>query len=102
MARSRVQVIPKSKLCEALKASDYPCDILMDETQANQLGRFLSVNAYTTGTLERGTGTLIARIRVRDIGSSGMAALFSVSSNPGTAAALGEAIAQRGNTIVRA
>ncbi len=102
MARSRVQVIPKPKLCEALKASDYPCDILLDETQANQLGRFLSVNAYTTGSLERGSGTLIARVRVKDIGSSGMAALFTVSSNPGTAAALGEAIAQRGNSIVRA
>ena len=102
MARSRVQVIPKPKLCEALKASDYPCDVLLDETQANQLGRFLSVNAYTTGTLERSSPALVARIRIRDIGSSGMAALFSVSSNPGTSPALGEAIAQRANTIVRA
>jgi tetratricopeptide (TPR) repeat protein len=102
MARSRVQVIPKAKLCEALKASDYPCDVLLDETQASQLARFLSVNAYTTGTLERNAGALVARLRVRDIGGSGMAALFTVSSNPGTAAALGEAIAQRANTIVRA
>src|SRR5256886_6201192 len=38
MARYKVQVIPKPKLCEALKASDYPCDVLLDETQANQLG----------------------------------------------------------------
>jgi tetratricopeptide (TPR) repeat protein len=102
MARSRVQVIPKPKLCEALKASDYPCDVLLDETQANQLARFLSVNAYTTGTLERSGGALVGRIRIRDIGSSGMASLFTVSSNPGTATALGEAIAQRANTIVRA
>jgi tetratricopeptide (TPR) repeat protein len=102
MARSRVQVIPKPKLCEALKASDYPCDVLLDETQASQLARFLSVNAYTTGMLERSGGSLVARLRVRDIGGSGMAALFTVSSNPGTAAALGEAIAQRANTVVRA
>ncbi len=103
MARSRMQVIPKPKLCEALKASDYPCDVLLDETQANQLARFLAVNAYTTGTLERSGGTLTARVRLRDIGSSGMAALFSVSTgNPGTAAALGEAIAQRTNTVIRA
>jgi tetratricopeptide (TPR) repeat protein len=103
LARSRMQVIPKPKLCEALKASDYPCDVLLDETQANQLARFLTVNAYTTGSLERGGGTLTARIRLRDIGSSGMAALLSVSSaNPGTPAALGEAIAQRTNTIIRA
>src|SRR5256885_3838117 len=103
MARYKVQVIPKPKLCEALKASDYPCDVLLDETQANQLGRFLSVNAYTNGTLERSGGTITATIRVRDIGSSGMAALFSVSvSNPGTAVSVGEAIAQRLNNLVRA
>src|SRR2546426_1131911 len=103
MARYKVQVIPKPKLCEALKASDYPCDVLLDETQANQLGRFLSVNAYTIGTLERSGGTITATIRVRDIGSSGMAALFTLSSsNPGTAASVGETIAQRLNNVVRA
>src|SRR5439155_513416 len=103
MARYKVQVIPKPKLCEALKASDYPCDVLLDETQANQLGRFLSVNAYTIGTLERSGGTITETIRVRDIGSSCMAALFTLSaSNPGTAASVGEAIAQRLNTVVRA
>ena len=103
MARYKVQVIPKPKLCEALKASDYACDVLLDETQANQLGRFLSVNAYTTGTLERSGGTITTTVRVRDIGSSGLAALFSVSvSNPGTAASVGEAIAQRLNSLVRA
>src|SRR5207247_4755981 len=96
-------VIPKPKLCEALKASDYTCDVLLDETQANQLGRFLSVNAYTAGTLERSGGTVTATIRVRDIGSSGMAALFSVSvTNPVTAVSVGEAIAQRLNNLVRA
>jgi len=103
MARYKVQVIPKPKLCEALAASDYACNVLLDETQANQLARFLNVNAYTTGALERSGNTPTATIRVRDIGSSGMAALFTVSSgNPGTAAAVGEAIAQRLNTVVRA
>jgi tetratricopeptide (TPR) repeat protein len=102
-ARYKVQVIPKPKLCEALAASDYACNVLLDETQANQLARFLNVNAYTTGALDHSGNTLTATIRVRDIGSSGMAALFTVSSgNPGTAAALGESIAQRLNTIVRA
>jgi len=103
MAKYKIQVIPKAKLCEALKASDYTCDVLLDETQANQLGRFLSVNAYTSGTLERSGGTITATIRVRDIGSSGLASLFTVSvSNPGTAASVGEAIAQRLNNLVRA
>ena len=102
-AKYKIQVIPKPKLCEALKASDYPCDVLLDETQANQLGRFLSVNAYTSGTLERSGGTITATIRGRDIGSSGLASLFTVSvSNPGTAVSVGEAIALRLNTLVRA
>src|SRR5207244_9335964 len=102
MARYKVQVIPKPKLCEALKASDYACDVLLDETQANQLGRFLSVNAYTTGTLERSGGTITTTVRVRDIGSSGLASLFSVAvSNPGTAVFVGEAIGQGLNHQVR-
>src|SRR5204862_8194004 len=90
VASYKVQVIAKPKRCEALKASDYTCDVLLDETQANQLGRFLSVNAYTTGTLERSGGTVTATVRVRDIGGSGLAAPFSVSvSNRATAASRG-------------
>jgi len=103
LARYKVTVIPKPKLCEALKASDFACDVLLDESQANLLAKFLGVNAYTTGTFDRSGGTLTAQIRVRDIGSSGLAVLFTVSSgNPATAASLGEAIAQRLNTVVRA
>ncbi|HEU5260914.1 MAG TPA: tetratricopeptide repeat protein [Gemmatimonadales bacterium] len=103
LAKYKVLVIPKTKLCEALKASDFPCDVLLDDSQAQLLARFLNVNAYTTGTLERSGGTLRANVRVRDIGGSGFAAQFSVSGgNPGTPQALGEAIAQRLNNIVRA
>ncbi|HEX4574825.1 MAG TPA: tetratricopeptide repeat protein [Gemmatimonadales bacterium] len=103
LARYKIVVITKPKLCEALKASDFPCDILPDETQARQLAQFLTVNAYATGTFERSGGALVAHIRVHDIGSSGLAALLTVTSgNPGTTAALGEAIAQRLNTLIRA
>jgi tetratricopeptide (TPR) repeat protein len=103
MARYKIQVIPKPKLCEALAASDYACNVLLDETQGSQLARFLNVNAYTTGTLERSGTSYAISIRVHDIGSSGLAALFSVpSGNPGTPVSVGEAIAQRMNTLVRA
>ena len=103
LARYKVMVVSKPKLCDALKASDFACDVLLDESQALLLARFLNVNAYTTGALERSGGSLVASIRVRDIGSSGYAALFAVTNgNPGTPAALGEAIAQRLNNIVRA
>jgi len=103
LAKYKVLVIPKAKLCDALKASDFGCDVLLDDSQALLLARFLNVNAYTTGTLERSDGALRASLRVRDIGGSGFAALFSVSGgNPASPVALGEAIAQRLNTIVRA
>ena len=103
MARYKVTVIPKPKLCEALKASDFTCDVLLDDAQTRLLARFLNVDAYTTGTLERSGSTLVARVRVVDIGSSGYAFAFTLTNgNPGTPAALGETIAARLNSIVRA
>ncbi len=103
MARYKVTVVPKPKLCEALKASDFPCDVQLDDAQARLLARFLNVDAYTTGTLERSGTALVAHVRVVDLGGSGYAFMFTVtSSNPATPAALGEAIAQRLNTLVRA
>ncbi len=71
MARYKVAVIPKAKLCDALKASDFSCDVLLDEAQARLLARFAFAFTMTNG-------------------------------NPGTPAALGETIAVRLNTIVRA
>jgi tetratricopeptide (TPR) repeat protein len=102
LARYKVIVVPKVKLCEALKASGFPCDLVLDEGQARELARFLNVHAYTTGMLEHSGPALNARVRVVDIGSSGFPFLFAVASNPGTPATLGEAIAQRLNRIVRA
>jgi tetratricopeptide (TPR) repeat protein len=103
IAKYKVAVITKAKLCEALVASGFPCDVLLDEQQARQLARFLQVQAYVTGSLVRRDGTLTAHVRVVDIASSGMAGTFTVSNgNPGTTAALSEAIAQRLNTLIRA
>jgi tetratricopeptide (TPR) repeat protein len=103
LARYKVIVVPKAKLCEALKASGFSCDLVLDEAQARELGRFLNVHAYTVGTMERSGSTLGARVRVVDIGSSGFPFQFAVDGgNPATPATLGEAIAQRLNKIVRA
>jgi len=102
LARYKVIVVPKAKLCEALKASGFPCDLVLDDAQARELARFLNVHAYTTGLIEHSKSALTARVRVVDIGSSGFPFLFSVADNAGTSAALGEAIAQRLNKIVRA
>jgi len=103
LAKSRVLVVPKAKLCEALKASGFPCDGLLDDQQARQLARFLQVHAYVTGDFQKSGGNLTASVRLIDISSSGMAASFTLTNgNPGTALALGEAIAQRLATVIRA
>jgi len=101
IAKYKVLVITKAKLCEALTASGFPCDVLLDDQQARQLARFLSISAYTTGALTRRDATVTANVRVIDISSSGMASGFSIA-NPGTTVAWAEAIAQRLNTIIRA
>lgn len=103
LAKNRVSVVPKAKLCDALKASGFPCDGLLDDQSARQLARFLQVHSYLTGRFEKSGTSLVANVRVVDIGSSGIAASFTATNgNPGTQAALADAIAQRVNTLIRA
>ena len=102
LAKNRVMVVPKAKLCEALKASGFPCDGLLDDQQARQLARFLQVHAYLTGSFGKDGPTLKADAQLIDIASSGMTGSFTVSdANPGTTAALADLIAQRVASIVR-
>jgi Tfp pilus assembly protein PilF len=102
LAKNKVMVVPKAKLCEALKASGFPCDGLLDDQQAKQLARFLQVHAYMTGRYAKRGAALQADVHVVDISSSGMSGAFSVAdANPGTTAALAELAAQRTNSIVR-
>ncbi|MBI1967106.1 MAG: hypothetical protein HYS40_03870 [Gemmatimonadetes bacterium] len=103
LARYKALIISKAKLCEALQASGFPCDGLLDEQQAQQLARFLTAHAYTTGALAKSGTTWTARMRVVDISSSGFASSFTVSNgNPGSTASLSEAIAQRIFTVIKA
>ena len=102
LAKNKVLVVPKAKLCEALKASGFPCDGLLDDQQAKQLARFLQVHAYMMGTYAKKGSTPEADVHLIDIASSGMSGAFKVSdANPGTTAALAEMIAQRTVAIVR-
>ena len=102
LTKGKVMTVPKAKLCEALTASGFPCNILLDPQQAGQLARFLQVNAYVTGTFERSGSNLVANVRIIDISSSGMPASFvATNGNPGTQAAFADAIAQRVAAVVR-
>jgi tetratricopeptide (TPR) repeat protein len=100
LGRYKVFVVPKAKICEALTQSGFPCDGLMSNQQASQLARALTINSYTTGSLSKTGSTLVANIRVIS-GASGFASSFTINGAT-TPPALGEMIAQRMNTIVRA
>ena len=103
IAKSKVTVVPKAKLCEALAQSGFPCNGLLDDQQAKQLARFLQVHAYLTGDYKKEGSTLTANVHIYDVGSSGMAASYTATNgNPGTAAALAEAVAQRAWAVIRA
>src|SRR2546422_11238459 len=87
-ARYKAYVVPKAKLCEALKASDFTCAVLLDPSQASLLARFLNVNAYNTGTFERAGGAMTARGRLVDIGPAHDAsAVHACPGHPGRAVA---------------
>src|SRR2546428_4711691 len=102
LVKSKVSVIPKPKLCEALQQSGFSCDGLLDDQQARQLARFLQVHAYVTGAFAKSGTNLTADVQMIDIASSGIAGRFTASNgNPGTAAAPAQTIAQRIATTVR-
>jgi len=102
LTKNKVLVVPKAKLCEALAASGFPCNGLLDDQQARQLARFLQVHAYLTGKYGKNGNSLAAEVHLIDISSSGMSGSFTVTNgNPGTAVALADSIAQRIAIIVR-
>ncbi len=102
LVKSKVQVVTKAKLCEALGQSGFPCNGLLDDQQAKQLARFLQVHAYVTGTFVKSGSNLTADVQMIDIASSGISGRFTATNgNPGTTAALAETIAQKIATTVR-
>ncbi len=102
LVKSKVLVVPKPKLCEALQQSGFPCNGLLDDQQARQLARFLQVHSYVTGTFVKNGANLTADVQMIDIGSSGITGRFTATNgNPGTAAALAEEIAQKIAAAVR-
>jgi tetratricopeptide (TPR) repeat protein len=100
LVRYKANVIPKQKICEVLAQSGFSCDALITDQQAAQLSRALSINSYTAGVLTHSGTQFGAKVRVIS-GASGFASTF-VTSGAATPAALGEAIAQRMATVIKA
>jgi tetratricopeptide (TPR) repeat protein len=99
LARYKALIIPKPKICEALTASGFPCDALLEDQQVGQLARVLGVNSYDIGTLVRGADGYRANIRIIS-GSSGFTSVFTIRGSTPPAAA--ESLAQHLNTVIRA
>jgi tetratricopeptide (TPR) repeat protein len=51
-ARRQLNVVTKEKIAEALEASGFSRDALLDDNAANQLARFLQADAYVVGRIE--------------------------------------------------
>jgi tetratricopeptide (TPR) repeat protein len=100
LARYKVFTVPKTKICEVLKQSGFPCDGMISEQQASQIARAFSLNNYNTGQLTHANGLYVASIRIFS-GASGFASTFTVNGGA-TPQVLGEAIAQKLNNIVKA
>jgi tetratricopeptide (TPR) repeat protein len=100
LARYKVNVIPKAKLCEVLQQSGFACDVLITPQQAEQLSKALGINSYTGGVLTHTGNLYIGKVHIVS-GASGFASTFTINGGA-TPTALGEAIAQRLNNIVKA
>ena len=100
MVRYKVYVVPKTKLCEALQASGFPCDVLMPTLQAAQLSKFLGVPSYNIGRFARSASGASAELRIVSTTGAGFAGSFT--SRAATPEALAESLATRISSIVRA
>ena len=100
LARYKVQVIPKSKICEALQSSGFPCDYILDPTQAALLARSFLTNSYDVGSFSHTGNAYTARVRVMSTQGSGFAAVFTATGDGQPAVA--ESLAQHFVTIIKA
>jgi len=76
--RNQVQIVQTDQYCEALEASGFPCDILLDNNSAEQLARFLNADAFIVGELTRNSTPSI-HMRMVDLSRSGLAGWVHVS-----------------------
>ncbi len=83
--RRQLTVIAKEKIGEALEASGFSRDALLDDNAANQLARFLQSDAYVVGRLETNTSPKVD-IHFIDIRRSGLSGWVHVTAPTGTPA----------------
>lgn len=81
--RNQMRVYETDEYCEALEASGFDCGTLLDANSAEQLARFMSADAYVTGTLEHSGSVPTVHVRMSDIGRSGLAGVMDIAGEQG-------------------
>lgn len=82
--RRQFTVISKEKIGEALEASGFSRDALLDDNAALQLARFLQADAYIVGRLETNPVPKVA-LRLLDLRRSGLSGWVHVTGQSGMA-----------------
>ncbi|GIW51314.1 MAG: hypothetical protein KatS3mg081_0669 [Gemmatimonadales bacterium] len=100
--RRRLTVISKDRIGEALEASGFSRDAILDRSASEQLARFLQADAYTVATLVRNPAPRVS-LRLIDLRRSGLSGWIHYEGQAGTTARqVAEAIADEMERHVRA
>lgn len=83
--RRRLTVISKERIGEALEASGFSRDAILDPSGSEQLARFLQADAYTVGSLVQGPALRVS-LRLVDLRRSGLAGWIHYEGQAGTTA----------------
>jgi tetratricopeptide (TPR) repeat protein len=78
--RLKLRVITKENITKALESSGFPPNAILDENGASQLARFMNVDSYMTGRVDKGAGTL--SLRLVDNRRSGMSGWINIKGAP--------------------
>ncbi len=100
--RLKLNVVKKEKIAEALNSSGFPPNAILDDNGASQLARFMNVDSYMTGLLERNAGAPVLRLRLVDARRSGLSGWMKVRGVAGPPDALVDAVADSVDQEVKA
>ncbi|MSR07535.1 MAG: hypothetical protein EXR93_10795 [Gemmatimonadetes bacterium] len=81
--RLKLRVISKDKMAEALGNSGFAANAILDENGAQQLARFMNVDAYMTGQLERNANVPTLKVRLVEGRRSGLGGMVTVTGVAG-------------------
>ncbi len=81
--RFKMRVVPKSKISEALQASGFEPDAILDDGGVAQLAEFLQADAYAVGRARKNSEAPEVDLRLVDLRRSGLAGWVHVKGGPG-------------------